>query len=557
MLLEGDGARSVDAIPDTLQTLIAARIDLLDPPAKRTLQAAAVIGRVFWHGALEWLVGAEAAESIDVLRERELIVPEERSVLAGDRPFRFRHGLIRDVAYGTVTKSERADLHRAFVAWVADRGSEDAAAIRAYHLERASTLLAELDAREPALDAEAAAALEDAGERALRGSAFATARRLLCRADELEPTPARRYLAASAAVELADLGSVADEMELVREQARATGDAFLEGRALNALALVALARDGNAPRSERLAQEAFATLPADDVEGRVQALFRLTAAAWWPGDVLRAEDFTRKALELAGQRPILRARALRMLLWLLEVRLELDEASDVLDTLEAVPGDVLDGARRRYAEASLRRVQGRLDESAAGFEEARATYVDSGLAGDAAWAGVMLGWIAFTNDDVDAAERAFREGMRVFAENEDRGRLCEAERGLAEVLLERGRVAEAERLALQAREHVSNHDVTSSVATRRTLALVRSAQRRDTEAEALLRDALGIVQGTDCKLIEVGAAAALARLLRARGAHAEADELEEGLPEPMPGWLNRDDAGAGRLSAPGTHAGTV
>lgn len=542
MVLEGDGAQPADGIPDTLQTLIAARIDLLDAGAKRTLQAAAVIGRVFWHGALEQLVGAEVEPALEVLRARELIVDEERSVLAGDRAFRFGHGLIRDVAYGTVTKSERADLHRAFAAWVAGRGSDDAIAIRAYHLDRAATLLAELDARDASVDAEAAAALEEAGERALRASGFSAARRLLLRADTLEPSARRRYLAASAAVEVADLGAVAAEMASVLEQARASGDDFLAGRALNALAYVALYRSGDATESERLAAEALATLPTNDVEGRVLALFRLTAAAWWPGDVRRAEDFTRKALELAGQRPLLRARALRTLLWLLEVRLELDEAAEVLETLDLVPGDVLEQARTRYAEASLRRVQGRLDDAVAGFTEARVTFLDSGMAGDAAWAGTMLGWLAFVDGDLDAAERFFREGMRVFAENEDRGRLCESERALAEILLERGRVAEAEQYALQAREHVSNHDVTSSVATLRTLALVRSAQGRDDEAESLLREALAIVAGTDCRLLEVGAAAALARLLRAGGRDAEAEELECGLPDPMPGALNRDDA---------------
>jgi len=558
MLLEGDGALS-GGIPETLQTLIAARIDLLEGSSKRTLQAAAVVGRVFWRGALEQLVADEDVEAaLHDLCERELVVGEERSVLAGDRAYRFRHGLIRDVAYATVSKSERADLHRAFAAWVAARGSDDAVAIRAYHLERACTLLAELDERvDPSLRAEAGAALEAAGSRALRGSAFANARRLLVRSVELEPTTARRQLAAQAAVELGELAAVANEMAIVRDEARASGDGYLAGRALSALAGVALARDGDATESCRLAEEAFATLPADDVEGRVDALFRLTAAAWWPGDVERAEDFTRRALELAGPRPALRSRALRTLLWLLEVRLELDEAAEVAAALEPVPGDVLDAARVDVSEGQFLRLQGRLDEAAGRLGAARATFVDSGLAGDAAWAGVMLGWIAFTRGDVAAAERAFRDGIRVFAERQDRGHLCEAERALAEVLLEQGKLAEAERLACDARTHVSNHDVTSTVATLRTLGLVRTAQGRHEEAETLLRDALATVEETDCKLLEVGAAAALAQFLRACGRDREAEELEERLPERMPGWLNRDDAAAGRSAAPGSRARTA
>src|SRR5262249_13072437 len=147
----------------------------------------------------------DVSAHLDALGERELIVPEERSAISGDRAYRFRHVLIRDVAYSSVTKAERADLHRRFAAWVADRQAENGPAIRAYHLDRACILLWELDGVvEPALAAEAAAALEEAGDRALRGSAFANARRLFRRSLELEPMPRRRYLAASAAVELGD-----------------------------------------------------------------------------------------------------------------------------------------------------------------------------------------------------------------------------------------------------------------------------------------------------------------------------------------------------------------
>jgi class 3 adenylate cyclase/tetratricopeptide (TPR) repeat protein/Arc/MetJ family transcription regulator len=542
MLLEGDGA---GGIPDTLQTLIAARIDLLSREAKQVLQSAAVIGRVFWRGALETLeVELDVPTLLELLADRELIVAEERSAISGDRAFRFRHVLIRDVAYATVTKAERATLHRRFAAWVAERTAEDVAAIRAYHLDRACTLLAELDGRvQPELAAEAAAALEEAGERALRGSAFVNARRLFRRAFELEPVPRRRYLAASAAVELGDLGAVATEMEAVRELAVGEGDAFLHGRALNALAFVALARDGDAVTSEALAHQALETLPEDDVDGRAVALFRLASATWWPGNVRRAETYVRRVLEIADEhgRLDLRRRALRMLLWLLEVRLELDEAAEVLEAVGPPGDDVLERARTKHAEAGLYRLQGRLDDAAAAFEEARELFHDAGLVSDATWSGVLLGWIAYVRDDLDQAERAFRDGVRVFGANEDFGHLCEAERALAEVLLERGRVDEAEQLALSARVHVGNHDVTSSTATLRTLGLVRAAQGRLEEAEMILREALSTIQGTDCRLLEVAAVVVLSRFLRSVGCEREAEELDAQLPERIPGWLNEVD----------------
>src|SRR5207253_3052880 len=111
MLLEADGdGAALDRIPDTVQALIAARIDLLQPDQKRLLQRAAVIGRVFWRGAVERLLpGVDVEQLLEALLERELIVPEERSTIAGDRAYQFKHVLIRDVAYSAMTKVERAE----------------------------------------------------------------------------------------------------------------------------------------------------------------------------------------------------------------------------------------------------------------------------------------------------------------------------------------------------------------------------------------------------------------------------------------------------------------
>ncbi len=546
MLLEGDGAEDgAGGIPGTIQTLIAARIDLLADEARRVLRTASVVGRVFWQGALQRLEPElDVDELLGLLLERELVVREERSAISGDRAFRFHHVLIRDVAYAGVTKAERATLHQRFAEWVRERAPEDAAAIRAFHLDRAATLLAELDgAVDSTLAADAAEALQEAGERALRGNAFATARRLLRRAADLEPTPRREFLGAKAALQLGDLGAVAVEMERVRESALSLGDRFLEGNALNALAFVALARDGDAAESERRAQAALDALPPDDVEGKIDALFRLTSAAWWPGDVRRAEGYARQALDLAATHDLrdLHSRSLRILQWLLEVRLELDEAAELVAMYGPPPDDVLERARVRHAEASLYRLQGRLDEAVAAFEESRALFLDAGLMVDAAWSAILLGWISLVRGDLDAAERAFRDGVRVFTANEDFGHLCEAERALAEVLLERDRVGEAERFALAAREHVSNHDLTSSTATLRTLGLVRAAQGRDDDAEQLFREAVTTVEGTECRLLEVAALVSFARYLRSRGRDCDAEELEARLPERVAGWLNDAD----------------
>ena len=162
MLREDEG---LDRIPDSVQALIAARIDRLEAGEKRVLQTAALIGRVFWRGALDRLLpDLDVEPLLDGLLDREFVVPEERSTISGDRAFRFKHVLIRDVAYGGMSKAQRADEHRAFAEWVDERARDELAGIRAYHLDQAVQLLDELGGSvSEQLAHEAAAALEQAG----------------------------------------------------------------------------------------------------------------------------------------------------------------------------------------------------------------------------------------------------------------------------------------------------------------------------------------------------------------------------------------------------------
>ncbi len=556
MLLEADADGLVpDRIPDTVQALIAARIDLLETDQKRLLQRAAVIGRVFWRGALERLApDLDAAMLLDSLVKRDLIVAEERSSIPGDHAYQFKHLLIRDVAYGAITKADRAENHQIFAAWLAERAPDEQVEARAHHLDRAAVLLAELDGEVPVqLAHEAAEALELAGDRACRRDAFTDARRLYLRALDLEPTLDRRYLAADAAEELGELGVVAEEMERVLAQAHEAGAPQLEGRALSALAGVALNRDGNPRDAMRLAIAALEVLPASDTDARFESLGRLAAAAWWPGDLQTAETHIRKAAALAEEagRRDLWVRAMGNLLWLLELRLDLPAAEVIFDELDPPGESALERARANRVRGSLRRIQGRLDEAVEAFEDAQTLYLDAGVAGEAAWLGVLRGWVAFVNGDFQGAERAFRHGVRVFTANEDYGHLCEAQRALAEVLLETGQIDDAERFALAARTVVSSHDVTSTASTTRTLGLVRAAQHSDVEAEQLLRDSLELLEGTDFRLLEVDSLVALARFLRSRDRVAEAETLEARLPARITGWLGATDGDAvDRVVAP-------
>jgi class 3 adenylate cyclase len=125
------------SVPATLQATIAARIDRLDPRAKRTLSAAAVIGSRFSQGLLETL-GIDPALGDLVAAE---VIDQVRFI--GGPEYVFHHPLIRAVAYEAQLKSDRAEVHRRVAAAIESRdpaAAEQQAALIAEHLEAADEL---------------------------------------------------------------------------------------------------------------------------------------------------------------------------------------------------------------------------------------------------------------------------------------------------------------------------------------------------------------------------------------------------------------------------------
>jgi class 3 adenylate cyclase/tetratricopeptide (TPR) repeat protein len=121
-----------DRVPSTLQGMLQARLDALDPAQKDALQRASVLGRVFWDGAVVAL-GAADAGIIDGLRAAGLVFARERSSFAGQQEFIFKHALLRDAAYATLLKRARPELHARAASWllgsVGDRYGEFAAQV--------------------------------------------------------------------------------------------------------------------------------------------------------------------------------------------------------------------------------------------------------------------------------------------------------------------------------------------------------------------------------------------------------------------------------------------
>jgi class 3 adenylate cyclase/tetratricopeptide (TPR) repeat protein len=126
------------AVPDTVRAVVAARIDLLDPAEKQALQAASVIGRIFWAGPVYELVG-EAEPDLRVLEERDFIRRRPGSSIARDREYAIKHALTREVAYGSLPRARRARLHAAFARWIerTGEGRDEYAPLLAHHYPEA------------------------------------------------------------------------------------------------------------------------------------------------------------------------------------------------------------------------------------------------------------------------------------------------------------------------------------------------------------------------------------------------------------------------------------
>jgi class 3 adenylate cyclase len=533
MLAQEDG-RAPDVIPDTLQALIAARIDGLPDPQKTLLQRAAVMGRIFWPGAIGAL--APELEDVDALLDdlllREFLLEEQRSTISGERAYRFKHVLIREVAYASLSKSSRAELHERFAGWLRERAGDEMLEIRAYHLQEACALHYELDGScPPELSQEAAAALEAAGRRALSRESFSTARRLLLEALELSPSLERRYFAARAALRLADFSAVAVEMEEVRARAEEEGDRRLQARALTALAHVALYHGADAVRGVELADAAL-ELVADESDPDVhfEALHARWHVASWLADVDGMLRYLEQALTVAtvAGRKDLETLAAQGLASTYITDLELDRAERLIERaleLAEESGSVRARAAALAQSGSLHMIRDELDAAAVDYEEAARLFAEIADAQSAAHSRMMLGRVAMRRGDDALAERLYREAIRNLKAVGDRAFLCEAQRRLAQLLLARGRIEEAEALAVSARETVGPEDAASVVTTKMALGTVRAAQGRDDEAEELLREAVAASDGL--KLFAIEPLKTLAQFLRDRGRVEEAAPFEE------------------------------
>jgi len=149
-------AEAAAGLPDTVQATVLARLDALDQTARRVLQIGSVFGRAFRVAGIEAVepsLAAEAVAAVERLIERDMLRPTARGEVT------FRHILIRDVAYGTLPRAERAAHHAAAGRWLeADAGGreDELAELIAFHYREAAVLADAVGAPEPVVARERA-----------------------------------------------------------------------------------------------------------------------------------------------------------------------------------------------------------------------------------------------------------------------------------------------------------------------------------------------------------------------------------------------------------------
>jgi class 3 adenylate cyclase/tetratricopeptide (TPR) repeat protein len=284
-------------LPDTVQGVIASRIDLLTPEEKRVIQDASVIGRHFWAAGVELLGAPGAGLSIESLVGKGLVGERDESSIEGEREFVFNHVLTRDVAYASIPRARRAQAHAVVGAWIENGTSgraEEFAEILAHHFALAGD--PERTARYALL----------AGQRLLRVFAAEDAIGWLDRAMEAgaSASPARAQVALARGGAKEQLGRFEDALadyERALSEARYADDREAEARALAAIAHVLWLADrydeGQAFLPEALERARSAGLA--DVEARL--LYTAGTIRFGRGEFAEALPLHEQALSVARE----------------------------------------------------------------------------------------------------------------------------------------------------------------------------------------------------------------------------------------------------------------
>jgi DNA-binding SARP family transcriptional activator len=548
MALEEQPAGTSLAVPPTIQALLAARLDRLDPEERAVLERASVVGTEFWRGAVVDLTPADARDSIgerlEALSRRELIGPAA-SPLPGDEGHRFRHALIREAAYDGLPKLERAELHERFAQYL-ERTPEHPAGeheeIVGYHLEQTYRYRTELGATDESVQTlarRAAELLADAGRRAYARHDVPAAVSLLTRAVGLleEPDPARLEL-------LPDLGEAVRESgdyprgELVLAEAidaaAAAGDRALEAYArlirlrMRVQTHADLGTGGLLVEAQR-AIDAFEEFGDERSLGKAWEL--LAWARWMACQAEATEEALQRSIEHARRAGDSRteAQSLHLLLGAtlfgpLPVTAGIRRCEEILAEDR---GQMRVTASALRALAALTAMQGEFEDARTLMSLFRKILDELGLRVTAASASETEGLVELLAGDPVAAERKLRSGYQQLEEMGETFTRANLAALLAQALHAQSRDEEALAVTELGELAPATDDVSAQVHLKAARAKVLARVGGIAEAEGLAREAVALARTTDFLVMWGDALADLAEVLRHAGRPGEAVPLLE------------------------------
>jgi class 3 adenylate cyclase/tetratricopeptide (TPR) repeat protein len=543
-----DSPRSAVAVPPTIQALLAARLDQLDPAERVVLERGSVEGRVFHRGAVEALSPdeAELAAPLTALVRRELLRPDKPQ-FRGEDAFRFRHLLIRDAAYDALPKATRAGLHERFASWIGGRGTDLAELdeVVGYHLERAYQYRVELGPADKAareLSERAAERLAAAGTKAAARGDVRAATSLLGRAVALLPShgPRRLSLLPPYGRALQEAGQF-DRADAVLSGAvgvaSSAGERGVAADGAVGLLHLRLFTDSTTSHERVRSDLADAVRVFEefgDEAGLGRALSLAGQIRFWGGGAARAiEDLERGAHHArnAGDR-LQEIQSLSYVLFA-AVNGPMPVAS-ALERAEQMRGHV-DGDRRR--EITIMRCQARLEAMRGSFDVARELIASAtvlaeelglevaaaGVQGDAAHVELLAGRPA-------GAERALRPAIEALEHMGDQAHLATVAPYLADALFAQGRGEEAAPVIGLAAQWTLADDMDAQIGLRRSQAKLLAHRSAFDNAERLAREAIELAGCTDFLEAHARALEDLAEVLRLAGRPQESlAELEHAI----------------------------
>ena len=544
-MLADDPDATEDVLPPTIRALLAARIDRLEAEERAVVQRASVEGRLFHRGAVSALLEDRAGlgGALLTLARKEFVRPD-RSLFPGDDGFRFNHVLIRDVAYASMPKELRAELHGRLAAWLTRRADARLTGhdeIVGYHLEQAYRYRSELgrineDTR--ALALEGGRLLRDAGRRALDRQEPAAAASLLDRAARLlavEPEE-RAPLLPELGRALRESGSLDAAEQAVGEAielARQGGDELTEARAQVEQARLLFMRTQPEPDDlratasraiavfERIGGEihladawqlmGVAELAARDRGAQLVALRTARKHAIASGDVRRQIE----AWNEVGGAMLFGRTPLRDVLKFTEEELAWARERG----LAAVEADAL--LAGPYIHARL----GDFDKARDYLERSKAICRELGIAYGLAEAHMAGGQLEMLAEDPAAAERELREAIRLAIEMGASRYVALYRVQLAHVLIAQGRYEDAAGELAQAADLYGG-----TVSWKSARARVLSARGETEAAVDLASEAAQEMAGNDDVTTSAETLIDLAEVRRAAGdGRGAADALAEAI----------------------------